>query len=138
MANYRLKMANKNLAVFNRCECCDYNTSNKSDYKKHVLTRKHERNSFMANALAIKVAKNRKNPDDKIIFYHCICGKSYQHQSSLCKHKKFCNVSKQEIHDYNKNEDNEIYIDSFNPQTPNQMVIPIENKIKTTHNNGYN
>jgi len=85
-------MANKKSHHFFSCNSCDYYTSKKSDYNKHLLTAKHK----MANELA--KSRSPKNSEIKKIF-QCPCGKSYQHQSSLCKHKSRCfatNVAKNE------------------------------------------
>jgi hypothetical protein len=62
------------------CKICDYNTSNKKDYKKHELTIKHENN--------INPTKNiTLNPQRCFI---CQCGKKYKHSSTLSTHKKTC------------------------------------------------
>jgi hypothetical protein len=55
------------------CECCDYTTSRKSDYNKHLATDKHK----------LKQNKTEKS-------YDCECGKSYSLRSSLFNHKKSC------------------------------------------------
>ena len=68
------------------CETCDYYTSNKKDYSKHLLTLKHQ-NLVNTNGLANK--NPQKSPKVKI--YECNCGKVYKHLSSLCKHKNICN-----------------------------------------------
>ena len=53
------------------CNECVFKTSNKRDYNKHLLTRKHN-NMVTSN------------------IFTCCCGKEYKHMSSLCKHKKTC------------------------------------------------
>jgi len=67
------------------CEICQYNTCNKKDYSKHMLTRKHK---ILTNTNEI----SPKNP--KLDFldkkYICCCGKEYKHASSLSGHKKKC------------------------------------------------
>ena len=58
------------------CEPCDYNCSKKSDYDKHLLTRKH-------------INANVKSQEKRI--YTCNnCGVSIKHLSSLSRHKKKC------------------------------------------------
>jgi len=58
------------------CDSCDYKCSKKSDYDKHILTRKH------LNA-------NIKSQEKRI--YTCNnCGVSIKHLSSLSRHKKKC------------------------------------------------
>ena len=60
------------------CEPCDYVTSSKSDYKKHLTTAKHKR-----------VTCGDTN-DPKT--HKCICGKDFKHRQGLWKHKKNCNL----------------------------------------------
>ena len=70
------------------CVECDFNSSNKKDYKRHLVTRKH----------IILTNPNYKTPikPQKPQLYLCNCGKSYKHASSLCGHKTKCNFKKQE------------------------------------------
>ena len=60
------------------CEKCNFNTCNKKDYSRHLLTDKHI-------SLTNPNFKTQINP-----IFNCICGKSYKHSSSLCGHKKKC------------------------------------------------
>lgn len=64
------------------CETCNYCTHNKKDYNKHLFTEKHNR-LINTNLDFIKNPIKDKN-------FKCNCGKSYKHQSSLCKHKTIC------------------------------------------------
>ena len=64
------------------CKKCDYCTSNKKDYNKHLLTLKHKKLSDDEEICPILV--------DKI--YKCDCGKIYKHSSSLWNHKKKCDI----------------------------------------------
>jgi len=57
------------------CETCDYNTSRKSSYEKHLLTGKHVK---LVNASLTSIK--------------CMCGKTYKHEESLYRHKKSCEV----------------------------------------------
>jgi hypothetical protein len=83
------------------CEKCKYNTSNKKDYNKHILTTKHK----ILTSTIEKIPKT----------YICDCGKEYKHASSLSYHKKKCNLKKeiQEIDDGPTNEKNEQHIDDL-------------------------
>ena len=83
--------------IFFQCKTCDYSTSNKKDYNKHLLTRKHE-NTTKYNALGIKIPKNSK-------IYECQCGKSYPYRSSLYNHKKICSFVDNKNAIINKPED---------------------------------
>jgi uncharacterized Zn-finger protein len=57
------------------CEKCDIKCSNKKDYKRHLLTAKHQ------------MATNG-NTWQQPTSYLCECGRAYMHRASLYKHKK--------------------------------------------------
>ena len=73
------------------CEKCNFNTSHKSKYDRHILTRKH---------------KMLTNSDGKSHepFFVCDCGKKYKHRQSLSVHKKKCtfNNDNNQIIEYNQ------------------------------------
>ena len=62
------------------CNNCDYNTSNKKDYNKHLATNKHK----------ILMNTDNKIPNIPKKNYKCLCGKIYKHSQSLYTHKKKC------------------------------------------------
>ena len=70
------KVANKKY----HCIDCNYTTSKKSDYDKHILTAKHKR-------ITMKIKKSPKNLPEMLT---CECGKQYKHLSGLSRHKKQC------------------------------------------------
>jgi hypothetical protein len=79
----------KSQKIAKKYEClkCDYNTGNKSDYKKHIDTIKHYK---LTNTYEIsqKVA----------IKYKCAkCSKEYSHKQSLFTHKKTCKLEEIQI-----------------------------------------
>jgi hypothetical protein len=59
------------------CEKCNYITSSKKDYNKHLLTAKH------------KIVTNYGTT--KPLPYICECGKQYKYRQGLSNHKKKCN-----------------------------------------------
>ena len=64
------------------CKICDYKTTIKKDYDKHLITAKHKRLTNFSHL---------SHTDNNTIHHHnCECGKKYIHASSLCKHKKIC------------------------------------------------
>uniref|UniRef100_A0A6C0ATK4 C2H2-type domain-containing protein n=1 Tax=viral metagenome TaxID=1070528 RepID=A0A6C0ATK4_9ZZZZ len=70
------------------CEICDYGTSKTNNYKKHLMTTKHEQVT-LCNKNVAKVAIEQ-NTDD-ISSYSCeICLKKYITRSGLWRHKKKC------------------------------------------------
>jgi hypothetical protein len=78
------------------CELCNYETNNKKDYSKHILTRKHL-NKTNTNKNSQKIPKA----------YKCHCGKEYKHASSLSIHKKICNIENKNIENKNQVNNNE-------------------------------
>ena len=70
------------------CKYCDYSTSRKSSWAKHIKTKKHIKKS-LSNCYPPKM-------DNKKVAkrYFCECGKSYQFMSGLSKHKKRCSQIK--------------------------------------------
>jgi hypothetical protein len=63
------------------CDFCDYKTCRKTDYHKHILTRKHKNND--------NSDKNDDNLSLKVVTpFTCICGKVYKYRQGLCYHKK--------------------------------------------------
>ena len=63
------------------CEHCDYYTSRKSQYERHLATPKHQNNTNTTNL----VPKGSEN------FVCEKCDKIYKHHSSLWNHKLKCN-----------------------------------------------
>jgi len=100
------------------CDVCDYITSRKSSYDKHLSTGKHNKITMTTmcshKCVCGKLYSNRQNlyrhkklcdvvnnPTAKVAevakslprvchSYVCDCGRAYKHASSLSKHKKAC------------------------------------------------
>jgi hypothetical protein len=72
-------MTQKN-ADFFTCEKCDFICSKKSNFEKHLLTRKHKNDD----------KKEQKNAEKNV----CNCGKIFKHRQGLCVHRKICNMDK--------------------------------------------
>ena len=72
-----------------KCENCEFNSGNKKDYTRHILSAKHNKTCDRLN-LANLANEITHTP---LYEHKCEnCNKSYKHQSSLCKHKKMCNM----------------------------------------------
>jgi len=100
-----LTMADKNsqkLSTIFACNFCDYLTSRKSDYKKHIKTIKHTDLQMADNDLQ-KTLKNSQNSQNILRpNMLCDCGKLFQHRQSMYKHKKTCHFVKSD--DISKND----------------------------------
>jgi len=81
------------------CNVCDFTTSNKKDYNRHLQTKKHIFNVSQG----FSIEKTQKNP------YECNCGKTYKDNSGLWRHKKKCtSEKKEELDSYDNSQPNEI------------------------------
>jgi len=78
------------------CKSCDFVTSKKTDYNRHINTKKH-----LDLHLADKdLHFSKKGANEST---ECICGKHFKHRQSLYKHKKNCKKGIQTIDDFPDN-----------------------------------
>ena len=115
------------------CKTCDYKTSRKSQYDRHLLTPKHR------NASKCYISANEKVPDH----VSCVCGKTYIHESSFYRHKKTCKKFQK-----SSAASNEIMNDLFKQNQEfkeliieqNKHLIEIAGKVggNTIHNTSHN
>ena len=68
------------------CKFCDFGTSNKYNYDKHLMTAKHK-HTTKYNENTTKLQENAK----PCMQFICDCGKQYPYRASLHNHKKKCN-----------------------------------------------
>jgi Txe/YoeB family toxin of Txe-Axe toxin-antitoxin module len=117
------------------CNICDFNTCNKKDYNRHLLTDKHIN-------LTNPTLKTPKNPKT---FFTCVCGKSYKHSSSLCLHKKKCklqtiNHETNDDVDYNNLNEKDLIMKLLqqNNDLQNQLIEICKEKSVNINNNSNN
>lgn len=115
--NKNPKKSPKNPQMLFECVSCDYFTCNRKDFKKHLLTRKHQR---LTNANELVEIPKEKSPKH----YSCQCCRTYKHLSSLCKHKKSCDYLKNIIGDLKS--DAVTYKDKIDKLT--DVVLDVVNK----------
>ena len=72
------------------CEKCHFTCSRKSQYDRHLSTRKHMMDSKMIENDS-SLVPNSSNE------FKCECGKSYKWDSGYYRHKKKCNYGKNKI-----------------------------------------
>ena len=65
------------------CEICDFNTFNKTDYEKHLLTIKHQ-------SVSVGNESNKKNAKKCNNFVCDNCSKEYLSRKGLWQRKKKC------------------------------------------------
>lgn len=84
------------------CESCNYHTTRRSQYNRHILTLKHK------HCLQSKpcTENTKEQPIQSLINtnkeYICSCGKSYKHRQSLYNHTQQCEDNYNKYHN-NKN-----------------------------------
>jgi hypothetical protein len=104
------------------CEKCDYKTSKKSDYAKHLSTIKHKTN---------KMVVNDSKKSQKVAHFECECGKIYKYDSGYYRHKKKCNETNicHEVSNKNETIDKELImlLIKENSELKNMMMKVIEN-----------
>jgi hypothetical protein len=102
------------------CQDCDYSTSRRSQYDRHLLTAKHQNVDNVDKNVDKKVPKSSKKlckeMDDNGEKYQCLCGKLYKHRQSLSLHKKKC--------DY-KMDDNGTDIKECNQKITTSLVMEL-------------
>ena len=133
-------MTDKNVAEVSKyfkCDNCDYFTSKKSNYNKHLLTSKHK---YLQNT--------DKNVAKVAIKFDCICGKSYKHRQSLYTHQSKCmfkdkesitqNLSQEFVLDVIKKQQDQIteLTNTIKDMAP--LINNTNNTINNTQNNKFN
>jgi hypothetical protein len=67
---------------FFECELCDYKTSRKSQYERHIATDKHQK--LQKSTICQQTSIFDNNESSGLI---CDCGKSYKERTGLWRHK---------------------------------------------------
>ena len=101
------------------CEKCNFITSHKTKYDRHINTRKH-------------IMLTSTDEKRTTALFVCECGKSYKHRQSLSVHKRKC------IYLKNNNENNEIEDDNSVEQTTDdlkKLVCKLMNENNEIKNN---
>ena len=106
------------------CEKCDYNTSRKSQYIRHLLTAKHINNDAQLQI------NDKKVPKSSVKFV-CVCGKEYKYRQGLYTHRKICKQPNEKPKDINEEQlnDNEIKM------LTNVVLDVIKHNQELTHQN---
>jgi hypothetical protein len=112
------------------CKNCNYNTSRKSQYERHLITQKHK---YLQNTDAEPSKKK----------YICECGREYKYRQSLYNHRKTCKGEKKEtaIIDNEENIDYKtMFLEIINEnkelrKTISEMIPKMGNNNNNTINN---
>ena len=76
-----MKKSSKKVPIIYSCEACDYNTSRKSQWSRHILTAKHLKFTNVDGMFTEKVQNDFRCEN---------CNKKFNFRQSLWRHKKQC------------------------------------------------
>jgi hypothetical protein len=111
------------------CEKCDFKSNNKTNYTKHLQTKKHNGYTWLHDGY-------------KKVSYNCKCGKSYKHRQGLCRHKKTCEyVENKDLVVLDKNVQNAELVNEIiqeNASNDKNITIHITNNYNTVNSNNNN
>ena len=133
MNNYETNLVPNSSKKF-YCEKCVYLTSRKSQWERHILTRKHKSETFETNM--------KQNSSEVFQQINCFCGKTFNSRSTIWRHKKICNVPQETKNEINlsKNDIIQMFIKE-NSEFKNmvldvvKLVQPINNNTNNNNNN---
>ena len=100
------------------CEKCDFLTSNKKDYTRHLKTKKHNR------------PKKTPKKEPSVEFVCFICKKKYIHQSSWSRHQTKCLEAYNKSVELENNLDENIAFSAISKNPKNDNLEEMKQKIK--------
>ena len=113
------------------CINCHYTTSRKSQYERHIGTRKHQ--------IILNGSKNDSFSSGNKI-YKCSCGKIYKYDSGYYRHKKICDIKTiEETHETKQEANSDLIIQLLkqNQELQNTIIEMIKkpSSVNTNCNN---
>ena len=109
------------------CEMCDFKCCKKNEYERHINTIKHK----------MVTESNKKTPLGGQTSFKCVCGNEYKYRPGLAKHKRTCpkinmgslsqacQDNNDTINDMNKNEDENITVNTNNNVTKDEILLKL-------------
>jgi len=119
------EIVQKSSQIFN-CEYCDFNTSRKSQFNRHLMSAKHKKSTNI----------NEKVPESSATF-NCECGKIYKERSGLWRHKSKGCCFKKPIENNTITDKDELinYLIKESQEMKNLVLEVLKNGVSNTNNN---
>jgi hypothetical protein len=76
-----------------RCELCAFECIKKSNYNRHLTTLKHKKTNGAISLIVGKI-EQEKGAKSQSVKFTCLCGKSYNYNRGLLRHRETCNYKK--------------------------------------------
>ncbi len=87
-------------AFYIHCDFCDFKCCKSGDWKRHILTRKHQKKQKMMTNNDEMMTSDVKNENfTSNHCYKCDCGKEYKYRQGLSVHKKVCKIKEKETNE---------------------------------------
>ena len=133
-------MATKSIKKYKdnyNCQICDYSTSYKCNYYKHIITPKHLM-ATNSNKSKQKVLESISYSSDDNVCN--ICGKTYQNRSGLWRHKNKCFSiqCKEDLNDQTKQQQLIDYLLKENSEFKQLMIDQNKQMLELAKNSGNN
>ncbi len=118
-----LKKFRSESSVIFECKICDYKTSRKSQYNRHILTLKHEHNvkSTICQQISTEFGSKSSN-------FTCECGKNYKERTGLWRHKKICKTEEITLQNNNsiiENENKSLDVSYINKPITTELILDL-------------
>ena len=111
------------VANVNHCLICDYNTVKVSDYKKHLLTKKHI-TKLNETTMKHNISKNLS----------CICGKKFNNRTTLWRHKKKCTFNDKKEDEEEHDDEEDMMYNGINIKDKDALVLYLLKQNGELHN----
>ena len=123
------------------CELCDFNTSHKNKFERHLSTLKHKKRAndtkMIQNDTFLSFFQ-KKGPQGKCSQYACECGKIYRYNSGLYRHKNTCTFKKPETEESNNKLIKDLLKKMDEKDKQIMELIPKVGNNNTTNNTQFN
>jgi hypothetical protein len=114
------------------CKICDYNTSVKFSYDRHILTSKHIK---MVQNVKNETNETKKEKKEKKENVTCECGEVYYSRTTLWRHKKICGLTKNLVVQSDKTDKKDELIDYLMKENKEIKELILELSKKDSYNN---